>query len=167
MNNTPIKTEQASDHPATPTTAQQPQSQPLTQASEWQSLRTQLEQDSFNTSTWNRLIEVAEDSGDVEKVKEAYDALLQKYPNTVRVRLRCLTIRELMFIFRRKVVCSDQVSQTLLDGPSIIPVRRTPLRSIPQNIAVGRPMEILHCICEVSAWYFLSSVLSSKSAAGG
>ena len=86
MNISPIKTDPGPENATTSTAAQNQPTAPATPVSEWQSLRTQLEQDSFNTTLWNRLIQVAEDSGDLEKVKEAYEALLQKYPNTVRDR---------------------------------------------------------------------------------
>lgn len=52
--------------------------------SEWDQLRQRAEEDCFNESAWDALIDYAEDSGDNEKIKQAYDALLQKYPNTVR-----------------------------------------------------------------------------------
>lgn len=93
MNPSPVKTDGGMDTVVSSSSQQQTQNQPsgsapATPVSEWQSLRNQLDQDSFDTSLWNRLIEAAEDSGDLEKVKEAYEALLQKYPNTVRDRLQ-------------------------------------------------------------------------------
>ena len=34
-------------------------------------------------ATWNRLIEYAEQLADIDKIKEAYEALLEAYPNAV------------------------------------------------------------------------------------
>lgn len=52
--------------------------------SEWDTLRAQLRESPLNPDSWLKLVELAEDSGDLEKIKETYEALLQTYPNTVR-----------------------------------------------------------------------------------
>ena len=52
--------------------------------SEWDALRAQLRESPLNPDGWLKLVELAEDSGDLEKIKETYEALLQTYPNTVR-----------------------------------------------------------------------------------
>lgn len=51
--------------------------------SEWDLLRAQLREKPHNPEGWNRLVVLAEESGDIEKVKESYEALLEMYPNTV------------------------------------------------------------------------------------
>lgn len=51
--------------------------------SEWDILRAQLRESPLNPDSWLKLVELAEDSGDLEKIKETYEALLQTYPNTV------------------------------------------------------------------------------------
>jgi hypothetical protein len=51
--------------------------------SEWDSLRAQLRESPLNPDGWLKLVELAEDSGDLEKIKETYESLLQTYPNTV------------------------------------------------------------------------------------
>ena len=51
--------------------------------SEWDSLRAQLHESQLNPDDWLKLVELAEDSGDLEKIKETYESLLQTYPNTV------------------------------------------------------------------------------------
>ena len=51
--------------------------------SEWGALRAQLRESPLNPDGWLKLVELAEDSGDLEKIKETYEALLQTYPNTV------------------------------------------------------------------------------------
>jgi hypothetical protein len=54
------------------------------QISEWDALRASLRENSHDTEGWNKLVRLAEDSGDLEKIKEAYESLLKMYPNTVR-----------------------------------------------------------------------------------
>ena len=51
--------------------------------SEWDTIRAQLRESPLNPEGWLKLVELAEDSGDLEKIKETYEALLQTYPNTV------------------------------------------------------------------------------------
>jgi len=51
--------------------------------SEWDTIRAQLRESPLNPDGWLKLVELAEDSGDLEKIKETYEALLQTYPNTV------------------------------------------------------------------------------------
>ena len=51
--------------------------------SEWDAVRSQLREFPLNPEGWLKLVELAEDSGDLEKIKETYEALLQTYPNTV------------------------------------------------------------------------------------
>ena len=68
----------------------QPQPQPIATAveeepsSEWDVLRTSLRENTHDTEGWNKLVRMAEDSGDLEKIKDAYESLLKMYPNTVR-----------------------------------------------------------------------------------
>jgi hypothetical protein len=52
--------------------------------SEWDALRTSLRESPHDTDGWYKLVRLAEDSGDLEKIKEAYECLLKMYPNTVR-----------------------------------------------------------------------------------
>lgn len=67
--------------PATPGTKIEQNDSPQ---SEWDTLRAQLRESPQNPDGWLKLVELAEDSGDLEKIKETYEALLQTYPNTVR-----------------------------------------------------------------------------------
>jgi Suppressor of forked protein (Suf) len=53
--------------------------------SEYESLQAHLTQNRYDTSAWNKLVDLAEQSGDLAKVKQAYESLLQAYPNTVRL----------------------------------------------------------------------------------
>lgn len=59
-------------------------SQEPTPSSEWHQKLQQTTQEPYNTSAWKALVEFAEASGDLDKIKEAYEALLAKFPNTVR-----------------------------------------------------------------------------------
>jgi cleavage stimulation factor subunit 3 len=52
--------------------------------SEWDALRASLRENPHDTEGWNKLVRMAEDSGDLEKIKDAYESLLKMYPNTVR-----------------------------------------------------------------------------------
>ncbi|KAF8520032.1 hypothetical protein BU17DRAFT_89425 [Hysterangium stoloniferum] len=53
--------------------------------SEYDSLQARLAENRYDPSTWNKLIDLAEQSGDLAKIKEAYESLLQAYPNIVRL----------------------------------------------------------------------------------
>lgn len=70
-----------------PEPEQPPSAQQELPPSEWTTLRRQVEDNPYNEAAWNALIDKAEESGELEKVKETYEALLEKYPNTVRIRL--------------------------------------------------------------------------------
>ncbi|TFK64019.1 Suf-domain-containing protein [Pluteus cervinus] len=49
---------------------------------EYEALTAQLKEKPHNPEGWKRLVELAESSGDLQKVRETYDALLKQYPNT-------------------------------------------------------------------------------------
>lgn len=53
--------------------------------SEFESLQASLAEKVYDAAAWNRLVDLAEESGDLAKVKEVYEALLKAYPNTVRL----------------------------------------------------------------------------------
>lgn len=53
--------------------------------SEWDRLRAQLREKPIDADGWLKLVELAEDSGDIEKIKNAYEGMLETYPNTVRL----------------------------------------------------------------------------------
>ena len=61
--------------------AQQPQA-----LSEWATLRQRVEENPYDEAAWNAYVDKAEETGDHEKIKEAYESLLEKYPNTVRTQ---------------------------------------------------------------------------------
>lgn len=77
--------------------------------SEWDALRTSLRESPHDTEGWNKLVRLAEDSGDLEKIKEAYECLLKMYPNTVR-NLQSVVKHVLTRL--RPVVCSNSLSQS-------------------------------------------------------
>ena len=56
---------------------------PAIPSSEWDLLRAQLREKPHDPDGWNKLVALAEESGDIEKVRESYEALLEMYPNTV------------------------------------------------------------------------------------
>ena len=67
-----------------------------TPQSEWDILRAQLRESPLNPDGWLKLVELAEDSGDLEKIKETYEALLQTYPNTVRNVFSCILYHSIL-----------------------------------------------------------------------
>lgn len=77
--------------------------------SEWDALRTSLRESPHDTEGWNKLVRLAEDSGDLEKIKEAYECLLKMYPNTVR-NLQSV-VKHVLLTRLRPVVCSNSLSQ--------------------------------------------------------
>lgn len=52
--------------------------------SEWDQLRARLREKPVDADGWQKLVDLAEDSGDIEKIKETYEGMLETYPNTVR-----------------------------------------------------------------------------------
>ena len=52
--------------------------------SEWDRLRAQLREKPVDADGWLKLVDLAEESGDMEKIKDTYEGMLETYPNTVR-----------------------------------------------------------------------------------
>jgi len=71
------------------------------QGSEYETLRAQLTVNPHDPDGWRRLVNLAEETGDIEKISTTYDALLKQYPNTV-----CLNIVVSFFPFTLFLVCS-------------------------------------------------------------
>lgn len=132
-----------------PEDASQPQQeqelQPQPQQSGWSQKLSYAQENFYDEAAWNSLLDFAEDSGDLEKIKEAYEALLQKYPNTVRIfifilfnLILCVTPNPRLktcFPPVRKVVGPDIIFEPLLGEPSDVPLRRGSVRSISENIS--------------------------------
>ncbi|KAI0771691.1 hypothetical protein BD413DRAFT_475587 [Trametes elegans] len=84
----------------TPTpTPTQPNSQDMVAAkqepipppqSEWDRLRAQLREKPVDADGWLKLADLAEDSGDIEKIKDTYEGMLETYPNTPSVQIAYL-----------------------------------------------------------------------------
>ena len=51
--------------------------------SEWDVLRAQVKEKPTDVDAWLKLVDVAEESGNFDRVNETYEALLEAYPNTV------------------------------------------------------------------------------------
>lgn len=66
--------------PNTPPSAPEP---PKAKLTETELLRERLKRDPLDASAHQRLIGLAEASGDVEKIQEAYEGLLEAFPNAV------------------------------------------------------------------------------------
>ncbi|ETW84749.1 hypothetical protein HETIRDRAFT_473483 [Heterobasidion irregulare TC 32-1] len=58
--------------------------------SEWELLNAQLAEKAHDPEGWNNFINMAEGSGDLDKIKEAYEALLKMYPNTASAQIAYL-----------------------------------------------------------------------------
>ncbi|KAI5120731.1 hypothetical protein M0805_006437 [Coniferiporia weirii] len=58
--------------------------------SDWSALRKAVEDNPYNEASWNALLDMAEELGDLEKIKETYEALLEKYPNTSSAQISYL-----------------------------------------------------------------------------
>jgi len=54
-----------------------------TGTTEWDTVRANVRANPYDTSLWTRLVEMSEETGDAEKIKEAYEAVLEQYPNSV------------------------------------------------------------------------------------
>lgn len=72
-----VKSEEAAANPSLQTESQAP---PL---SEYDALTAQLAENPHNPDGWRQLIRIAEETGEIEKISAAYDALLKQYPNNV------------------------------------------------------------------------------------
>lgn len=67
---------------------QDPSPPPL---SEWEQLREHVRKKPYDADEWLKLVDLAEDSGNVERIKETYEGLLESYPNTVRTHFVCMS----------------------------------------------------------------------------
>ena len=79
----PTSTQPNSQDPPRPTSVPMPEPTPPPQ-SEWDQLRAQLREKPVDADRWQKLVDLAEDSADIEKIKETYEGMLETYPNTVR-----------------------------------------------------------------------------------
>lgn len=52
--------------------------------SEWQTSREHLREKPSDVDSWLKLVDLAEESGDEDRISETYEALLEAFPNTVR-----------------------------------------------------------------------------------
>ncbi len=116
---TPDPEPQPQPQPQSPPVSALPKEEPQTPAavvpgesvSDWDALRTSLRESPHDTEGWNKLVRLAEDSGDLENIKEAYESLLKMYPNTVR-NLQSV-VKNVLLTRLRPVVCSNSISQPL------------------------------------------------------
>ncbi|EMD30950.1 hypothetical protein CERSUDRAFT_60698, partial [Gelatoporia subvermispora B] len=58
--------------------------------SKWDHLYSHLRGKPYDADSWLKLLDVAEGSGDIEKLKKAYEALLEAYPHTPSVQIAYL-----------------------------------------------------------------------------
>ncbi len=62
--------------------------------SEYELVKQHLKDTPHDNDQWRRLIEIAEESEDVERIKETYDLLLEQFPNNVRILICMATDKE-------------------------------------------------------------------------
>ncbi|KAG5641047.1 hypothetical protein DXG03_006292 [Asterophora parasitica] len=95
----------------------EPQAEPVPAPTEYEALATELKEMPHNPESWRRLIDVAENSGDITKVRASFDALLQQYPNTSSAQIRYIghflsdpsTFSEAEDLFRKFLKISPSV----------------------------------------------------------
>jgi cleavage stimulation factor subunit 3 len=58
---------------------------PMQTTSSFDALFAELKEHPHNPDGWRRLVEIAESSGESERIRTIFDALLRQYPNTVRL----------------------------------------------------------------------------------
>ncbi|KAN0098123.1 Suppressor of forked protein (Suf) domain containing protein [Tylopilus felleus] len=58
--------------------------------SEWHALREKLREHPQDPEGWNKLVDIAENAGDLEQIKQTYEALLETYPNTSSAQIAYL-----------------------------------------------------------------------------
>ncbi|KAF8581991.1 Suf-domain-containing protein [Ramaria rubella] len=92
MEQSTLQSEQTQDQPEVP--VQENQEEPVQTesppVSEYEALQNRLAQNRYDSSGWNKLVDLAEQSGDLAKVKQAYESLLQAYPNTAEAQIAYL-----------------------------------------------------------------------------
>ncbi|KAG6841341.1 hypothetical protein C0991_012166 [Blastosporella zonata] len=99
------------------TVKSEPLQEQLPTLTEYDALTAELKQRPHNPSSWRRLIDLAENSGDIEQVRKSFDALLQQYPNTSSAQIRYIghflqdqsTFPEAEELFKKFLVKSPQV----------------------------------------------------------
>lgn len=67
-----------------------PQDTSMDPPSEWHVLREKLREHPHDPEGWNHLVDIAENSDDLEQVKQTYEALLETYPNTSSAQIAYL-----------------------------------------------------------------------------
>lgn len=112
--------------------------------SEYEALTAQLKEKPHNPEGWRRLVELAEQSGEIEKIRATYDALLVQYPNTVCDPCpippgACL----MSFLSISLVFCSNCIHKSLLERPEYFRRGRRIIQEISSLVPRRRSMEIL------------------------
>ncbi|KAG6910176.1 hypothetical protein DXG01_012625 [Tephrocybe rancida] len=93
------------------------QQEELPTPTEYEALTAELKQRPHNPGGWRRLVDMAENSGDIDKVRASFDALLQQYPNTSSAQIRYIghfledpgTFGEAEELFKKFLIKSPQV----------------------------------------------------------
>lgn len=113
--------------------------------SEWHVLRGKLCEHSQDPEGWNQLVDIAENGGDLEQIKQTYEAVLETYPNTVWPPAHFSTVNLTVL---SQVIRPNRLSRPLPE-PRFIPVRRRIVQEIFENFALSRSLEVLSYLCQV------------------
>lgn len=98
--NSPVKSEPPPDLP-TPT--------------EYDALTAELKEKPHNPEAWRRLVEIAENSGEIDKIRATFEALLKQYPNTVCCDINISIGIAVVSDFCSSVVRTNCIYQSLLE----------------------------------------------------
>lgn len=118
--------------------------------SEWEATRAALRSKPTDAELWLRLVDLAEDSGNIETVKDTYEALLEAYPNTVRVFSVDACMCSTSHCLHCSVLGPNRVPQPLPGRPCIIWCGRKFIPEVPEEVALGGSLEVLPHIHQVS-----------------
>lgn len=88
--------------------------------SEFDALFARLSENPHDTNGWKRLIDLANNSGELPKIQKAYEELLKHYPNTVSKARKMGRVKECSWSLFL-VVCTNRLYQPFLEGRENVP----------------------------------------------
>lgn len=119
--------------------------------SEWEQLRAQLREKPVDADAWLRLVDLAEESGDMQQIKDTYEGLLETYPNTVSSETRPFLHHEPRLTRLLAVVRPVSISEALPRRPVPVQLRGGAVQTVPpEELAVGGAAQSLSRIHKVA-----------------
>lgn len=134
-----------------------------TVTTEWDTVRADVRANPYDTSLWTRFIDMSEESGDAEKIKEAYEAVLEQYPNSVSFSPFQLNIVwSASLILPREGIRTDSLPESLYEPP--LPAFYCTVSVWPflETFPFCRFMEIIYRLREVSCSNIFSICTASQ-----